>query len=97
MKSNLMTVSVLTSLVNGVLGGKESSGEDLKPPPMSKDPATPGDVIKIRRERNSSTMYPWLRRINGRNYKVFNLDSRDPTTFKNATKQLGKSLATKVR
>lgn len=97
MKQNLMTVSVMTSLINGVLGGKGESENTLQAPPMQSDPATPGDVIKMRRERNSSTMYPWLRKIGGRNYQVFNLDSRDPGAFKQATHQLGKSLATRVK
>lgn len=98
LRARLMPINIVTSLISKAVGGESGS----KPSPI-KAPKKPGkaatlqDASKMRRERNSSKPYPWLRKVRGRNYKVFNLDTRDPGEFKQATNMMGKSLARKVR
>lgn len=100
LRARLMPINIITNLVSKAVGG--ATGENGKPPPL-KAPKKPGkaatlqDAAKMRRERNSSKPYGWLRKVRGRNYKVYNLDTRDPQEFKQATNMMGKSLARKVR
>lgn len=97
LKRSLMPVGLITHIVSQMFSSTGSSQKAVETPKHDRESLTQEDVKLFRRERNSSKMYPWLRRIGGRNYKVYNLDTRNPSEFKNAIGELGKSLATKVK
>ena len=97
LKRNLMPVGLVTHIVSQMFSTAGESQGKIEAPKQGKEPVTQEEVKRFRRERKSSEMYPWLRRIGGRRYKVFNLDTRNAQEFNMAIGELGKSLATKVK
>ena len=74
--------------------GGEGKGDSIPRPPESQsDEIRAPNASAEMRAVKSRNIYPWYRRVSGRNYKVHNLDTRSPSEFRAATKALGQSLA----
>lgn len=96
--SGIMSSILLPIKVIGeAIGGDSGSSEDRipNPPPSGSDDIRAPNASSEMRAFKSKTIYPWYRRVSGRNYAVHNLDTRSPSEFRAVTKKLGKSLAVK--
>lgn len=98
-KAYLSEVSMPIAIVAEALGGGSSDAGRMPMPDVSdigqENIKAPSEAA-ARRAVKSRNVYPWYRRVSGRSYQVFNLDTRNPAEFNRAAKVLGQSLSTKT-
>lgn len=98
-KAYLSEVSMPIAIVAEALSGGDSSDGRMPMPDVSEigqeNIRAPSAAV-AERAIKSRKVYPWYRRVSGRSYQVFNLDTRNPAEFNRAAKVLGQSLSTKT-